>query len=88
MDIAHARFRTCLPSRCCRLALVATLLAAGLAMSRARTIHQRNAVHILTADAVVNPVLEGYIDRGIDQAERTAAKAVVIKLDTTGGLSS
>lgn len=83
-----ARLRTRSPSRRSRLALIAALLAAGLAMSCARTVQQRGAVHILTADAVVNPVLERYIDRGIDEAERTDAKAVVIKLDTPGGLSS
>lgn len=88
MDVARARLRNSLPSRRSRLTLATALLAAGLAMSCARTIHQRGAVHIITADAEVNPVLERYIDRGIDEAERTDAKAVVIKLDTPGGLSS
>jgi membrane-bound serine protease (ClpP class) len=88
MDTARARLRIRLPSRRSRLALIAALLATGVAMSCARTIHQRNAVHILTASTEVNPVLERYIDRGIDEAERTDAKAVVIKLDTPGGLSS
>ncbi len=46
------------------------------------------AVHVLTADADVNAVLESYIDRGIDQAEDKNAEAVVIRLDTPGGLMS
>jgi membrane-bound serine protease (ClpP class) len=66
--------------------LAIALLGAGLAMACARNIDERNAVHILTADADVNPVLARYIDRGIDEAEDTDAKAVVIKLDTPGGL--
>ncbi len=81
-------FTSPLRSRPLRLALIGGLLLAGLAMACGRSIDERDAVHILTADAEVNPVLEGYIDRGIDEAERTDARAVVIKLDTPGGLSS
>jgi hypothetical protein len=55
MDTARARLRIRLPSRRSRLALIAALLATGVAMSCARTIHQRNAVHILTASAEVSP---------------------------------
>ena len=44
------------------------------------------AVHVLKADGDVNPVLARYIDRGIDQAEDANAVAVVIELDTPGGL--
>ena len=43
------------------------------------------AVHVLTADTTVNGVLERYIDRGIDRAERDQAAAVVVLIDTPGG---
>jgi membrane-bound serine protease (ClpP class) len=46
------------------------------------------AVHVLKADGDVNPVMSRYIDRGIDQAEDANAVAVVIELDTPGGLVS
>jgi membrane-bound serine protease (ClpP class) len=46
------------------------------------------SVHILTADGTVNPVMERYINRGINAAEDDEAVAVVIRLDTPGGLSS
>jgi membrane-bound serine protease (ClpP class) len=46
------------------------------------------AVHILTTDGDVNPVMERYIDRGIDNAEKHQATAVVIRIDTPGGLST
>jgi len=46
------------------------------------------AVHILTANGEVNPVMDRYIDRGIDNAENHQASAVVIRLDTPGGLST
>jgi membrane-bound serine protease (ClpP class) len=71
-----------------RLSLAMAMLFAGLVMACGRQIDERDAVHILTADADVNPVLAGYIDRGIDEAEDTGARAVVIQLDTPGGLVS
>jgi membrane-bound serine protease (ClpP class) len=46
------------------------------------------AVHVLTADGVVNPVMNRYIDRGIGAAEDRQAGAVVLRLNTPGGLSS
>ena len=46
------------------------------------------AVHVLTATGGVGPVMDRYIDRGIDTAEDEAATAVVIRLNTPGGLSS
>ena len=46
------------------------------------------AVHVLTADGVVNPIMSRYIDRGIDAAEDEQAEAVVVRLDTPGGLLS
>ncbi|GAG39901.1 unnamed protein product, partial [marine sediment metagenome] len=47
-----------------------------------------DAVHVLTADGVVGPVMERYLDRGIDAAEDEQGEAVVIRLDTSGGLIS
>jgi len=46
------------------------------------------AVHVLTTDGVVNPVMDRYIDRGIGAAENRDAAAIVIRLDTPGGLLS
>jgi len=46
------------------------------------------AVHVLTTDGVVNPVMDRYIDRGIGAAEDRDAAAIVIRLDTPGGLLS
>jgi len=46
------------------------------------------AVHVLTADGTVNPVMDRYIDRGIGNAEDRNAATVVLRLDTPGGLSS
>jgi membrane-bound serine protease (ClpP class) len=45
-------------------------------------------VHILTWKGDVNPIMERYIDRGIDTAEKSQARAIVLRLDTPGGLDS
>ena len=46
------------------------------------------AVHVLTWDGDVNPVMKRYIERGLDSAEDSKARAVVIRLDTPGGFDS
>src|SRR3990172_7799595 len=46
------------------------------------------AVHVLTADGVVNPVMDRYLSRGIGAAEDEEANAVVVQLNTPGGLVS
>ncbi len=71
-----------------RLLLWAALLTLGVVAACAPSIGEREAVHVLTYDGVVDPVMEGYIDRGIDEAEKTDARAVVLRLDTPGGLVS
>jgi membrane-bound serine protease (ClpP class) len=44
------------------------------------------AVHLLDYDGNVDPVMERYLERGIDDAEDNNARAIVLKLDTPGGL--
>ncbi|HJM76627.1 MAG TPA: ATP-dependent Clp protease proteolytic subunit [Dehalococcoidia bacterium] len=65
----------------------ALLLLPALALLAAACTAQsdRGAVHVLTADSAVNGVLQRYIDRGIDRAERDEAAVVVILIDTPGG---
>ncbi len=77
-----------IPRRRVRIALAAVLLLAGIAVSCARNIDEPDAVHVAKFDAQVNPVTARYIDRVIDEAESANAKAVVIELDTPGGLVS
>jgi membrane-bound serine protease (ClpP class) len=70
------------------LLLAMCLLLGGVFAACKRTVNVQNAVHVLTADGEVNPVMARYIDRGIDEAERTHARAVVIRIDTPGGLDT
>ena len=70
-----------------RLALGLMLVIIGLAAACAGT-KPTDRVHVLTWKGDVNPVMERYIDRGIGTAEESNARAVVLKLDTPGGLDS
>jgi membrane-bound serine protease (ClpP class) len=45
-------------------------------------------VNVLEVKGPVNPVLVGYIERGIQQSEKDGAEAVIILLDTPGGLDT
>jgi hypothetical protein len=45
-------------------------------------------VYVLTIDGGINPAVGDYLYKGITQAEREGAQAVVIELDTPGGLLS
>lgn len=47
-----------------------------------------DAVHVLEVDGAIGPIVERYIDRGIERAEESQARLVVILLDTPGGLST
>ena len=71
-----------------RIAVIVTLLAliAAAAACAGGPGAPADAVHVLTADGVVGPVMERYLDRGIDAAEDEEAQAVVVRLDTPGGL--
>ena len=63
------------------------LLAAGLLLACSGT-DEQEAVHVITADGTVGPVMEQYLDRALNDAEDSRAKAAVIALDTPGGLDS
>ena len=45
-------------------------------------------VDVLRATGTINPVYAGYIERGITRAESDGAQAVVIEIDTPGGLDT
>jgi membrane-bound serine protease (ClpP class) len=45
-------------------------------------------VHVLSIDDTITPAMAQYIQRGIDSAENANVDAIVIEIDTPGGLSS
>jgi membrane-bound serine protease (ClpP class) len=66
------------------LALLALALLAGLGAEAAAP----RAVYVLRAVGSINPGLAEFIVEGISQAERKNAEALVIELDTPGGLDT
>jgi membrane-bound serine protease (ClpP class) len=43
-------------------------------------------ISVLTLRGIINPVTAGYVIRGIEQAEQEGAVALIIEMDTPGGL--
>lgn len=43
-------------------------------------------IHYLTVDGIVNPVMSEFIVKGIENATKEKAEAIIIQLDTPGGL--
>ncbi len=70
-----------------RLLIAALLLASGVAaLSCGNPVHKSQAVNVITVDGIINPVTARYIERGISNAEDARAVALVIQIDTPGGL--
>ncbi len=63
------------------------LLVVGLA-GCAGAIKEKNAVNVVTIDGTISPVMARYVERAIGDAEDADAVAVVLRLDTPGGLDS
>lgn len=75
-----ARFRN--GTRTAIVTALGCLLACGLLPRAARG----GPVHVVTVDGVINPVSARIIAAGIDRATAAGAEALVIELDTPGGL--
>ncbi|MGE3076201.1 MAG: nodulation protein NfeD [Dehalococcoidia bacterium] len=69
-----------------RIVALALILAGLLAACSSND--QQNAVHVIKANGDIDVAMERYIDRALDDAESTHAKAAVIELDTPGGYST
>jgi membrane-bound serine protease (ClpP class) len=66
------------------LALALSAVSFGLAGSASA--QGQAPVYVLTVEGIINPPAANYISRGIAEAREVRAAAVVIKLDTPGGL--
>ncbi|MFC1908441.1 nodulation protein NfeD [Chloroflexota bacterium] len=67
------------------LVIVGLLLATSLVM-QVQAASPR--IDVLTIKGTINPVLVDYIERGIENAEDSNAMAVIIEMDTPGGLDT
>ena len=85
-------------ARLVRLVLFATVAGTGLlgivaapfvgSVQAQNVADGQGAISIVRARGVINPTLAHYVSRSIDRAEQDRAQAVVIELDTPGGLDS
>jgi len=67
------------------------LIGLGLALLIAAPVagqNQRPLVQVAEVDGTITPVMAGYVGRAIERAERDKAAALVLRMDTPGGLSS
>lgn len=70
------------------VACSAGLVIAGPPEASAQDDSERSTVLVARVSGVVNPVMLGYFERVIDRANNERADAVLIQLDTPGGLES
>jgi membrane-bound serine protease (ClpP class) len=73
------------------LRIMRIILLLGLLITASISITAQAAsptIVLLTIDGVINPVLADYIERGIEDAEDRNATAVIIQMDTPGGLDT
>ena len=65
--------------------LIGLMLVASIAV---RVQADSSRIDVLPIKGTINPVLVDYVSRGIDQADDEGALAVIIQLDTPGGLDT
>jgi membrane-bound serine protease (ClpP class) len=63
------------------------LLAAAVAMLAPFAAHAR-PVYVATVEGIISPSVADYLEKAVDEAARGGAEALVIELDTPGGLVS
>lgn len=67
---------------------VSLLLALGPALGARAQSTASQTVRVLKLDGAVDPFIAGYLEKGIAAAQRDGNAAVVIQIDTPGGLAS
>ena len=70
-----------------RIILALVILLLGLSAG-ASVYAQTPHVDVITIKGTINPVLIDYVERGIEEAENNGAQALIIQMDTPGGLDT
>jgi len=68
--------------------ILALLMVTLLMVSVARAQTAGTSVDVITIKGTINPVLTDYVKRGVEQAEEDGASALIIQMDTPGGLDT
>ena len=70
-----------------RILLLGILVLLGLSIATSVSA-QGHSIDVLTIKGTINPVLIDYVERGIEDAETRNSEALIIQLDTPGGLDT
>ena len=70
------------------LRLLPVLILLLIASSAIYAQEDNPTIDVLHIKGVINPVLTNYIDRGIQESENSGAVALIIQMDTPGGLDN
>jgi membrane-bound serine protease (ClpP class) len=70
-----------------RIVLLFTVLLLAVSFA-AGAQAQTSGVYVITIKGAINPVLVDYVKRGINLAEDNSAQALIIQMDTPGGLDT
>ena len=71
-----------------RVVLAAALFLLLAVSAVSNVMAQTETVDVITIKGTINPVLVDYVQDGIQKAEETGAQALIIQMDTPGGLDS
>jgi membrane-bound serine protease (ClpP class) len=70
-----------------RLALAGVVLAAGLSVAQTpEPAAESGFIHLATISGTINPASSDYLRKAITKSEQEGARAILIELDTPGGL--
>jgi membrane-bound serine protease (ClpP class) len=70
------------------LALLSVFLGLTLSLISPVFAQNQSKVEVVSIDGTITPVMARFVERGINRAENRNANAVVLEIDTPGGLSS
>jgi membrane-bound serine protease (ClpP class) len=71
-----------------RIVLLLTVLLLAVSFAAGAQAQTSGAVYVITIKGTINPVLVDYVHRGINLAEDNNAQALIIQMDTPGGLDT
>lgn len=84
----NSEFRTIIRQRAMFLLIILFFLSALLLVASPARTAEKQPVYVITVASSINPPVAEFVTRSIRKAEKDKAAALVIQLDTPGGLDS
>ena len=86
--VAMVRFLSRMIFFCCALLVVLGAVFSAWGVSHAAEDDKRKVVYLLSLQGTVNPGSADFFERAVDKAEKEGVHALLVELDTPGGLVS